>query len=85
MISHGFVLEYAGLGEDSRLLSRYYDGVEEALDFEIKTFSGQTLGYLDATVYEDHSKAYIDNKKCVGSWKLKKAKIINTTTRTLLY
>jgi hypothetical protein len=83
MISHGFILEYAGLGAgDSRLLSRYYDGIEEALDFRIKTFSGQTIGYLDATGYEDPSKAYIDSKRCVGSWKLEKAKLINTTTNT---
>ncbi len=78
MTSHGFILEYAGLGAgDTRLLKYYFSGVEEALDFKIKTMDGKLVGFLDATGYEDPRRARIDAKRCVGSWKLVKAKIIH--------
>ncbi len=81
LLSHGFVLEYAGLGAgDSRLIRRYFSGVEEALDFRIKTFSGKIIGYLDATGYADPRRACIDSKRCIGSWKLEKAKMIHEQT-----
>ncbi len=77
MVSHGFMLEYVGLGAgDTRFIKRYFSGVEEALDFKIKTFSGQVVGYLDVTGYSDPRRAYIDSKRCIGSWKLEKAKLI---------
>ncbi len=81
LVSHGFMLEYAGLGAgDSRLVKRYFNGVEEALDFRIKTFAGEVVGYLDVTGYRDPRQARVDSKRCIGSWKLWKAEKIRDET-----
>ena len=81
LISHGFILEYSGLGAgDSRLVERYFNGVEEALDFKIKTFAGELVGYLDVTGYRDPRQARVDSKRCIGSWKLYKAELIRRQT-----
>lgn len=74
---HGYMLHYVGLGVgDARFIEYYFRGVDEALDFMIKTFSGKVVGFLDVTGYMDPEHAKIDSKRCVGSWKLEKARRI---------
>lgn len=77
MLRHGYVLQYVGLGvADTRLIQRYFEGADEALDFRIATFDGRVIGYLDATGYRNPKKAKIDGKRCIACWKLEKAGII---------
>lgn len=83
MVRHGFILKYMGLGAGStNYISRYYNRnrISEALDFAIYTFSGKLVGFLDATGYEDPRKAFKDSKRCIGSWKIEKAKMIHEQT-----
>jgi hypothetical protein len=78
LVSHGYILEYTGLGAGmANLIKRYFNGVEEALDFKIKTFSGKLVGFLYATGYADPRLGRGDSKRCIGSWKLWKAKAIS--------
>jgi hypothetical protein len=78
LVSHGYILEYTGLGAGmTDLIRRYFNGAEEALDFKIKTFSGKLVDFLDATGYNDPRTAKGDAKRCVGSWKLWKARAIS--------
>lgn len=81
LASHGFILKYMGLGAGStNYIPRYYDSISEALDFAIYTFSGKLVGYLDATGYKDPRSAKGDSKRCIGMWKLEKAKLIQQQT-----
>ena len=78
LIRHGFIIKYMGLGAgDARYYNRYYSDVSEAMDFAIYTFGGKLVGFLDVTGYCDPRSAKIDAKRCIGSWKLEKAKRIH--------
>ena len=77
LVSHGYLLKYTGLGAGSaEYISRYYRDVGEAFDFAIYTFSGKLVGFLDVTGYASSRRARVDAKRCVGLWKIEKAKRI---------